>query len=151
MIESFENAKEELKRIDHLIYVTLKYTRTVDVLLSVIERMINSYEFIIEAIIKIAKSKGEEVEELTNPIAKAQYVIKTTPSVVVKRNVKKYLRFRRIRKLEYESRNEFRRHVTMTVYLDEEKIEVNIDSVTNDFHELRKVMDYLQIEIKEAM
>ena len=39
----------------------------------------------------------------------------------------------------------------MTVYLDEEKIEVNIDSVTNDFHELRKVMDYLQIEIKEAM
>ena len=126
MIESFENAKEELKRIDHLIYVTLKYTRTVDVLLSVIERMINSYEFIIEAIIKIAKSKGEEVEELTNPIAKAQYVIKTTPSVVVKRNVKKYLRFRRIRKLEYESRNEFRRHVTMTVYLDEEKIEATI-------------------------
>ena len=41
MIESLENAKEELKRIDHLIYVTLKYTRTVDVLLSVVERMVN--------------------------------------------------------------------------------------------------------------
>ena len=40
MTENLENAKEELKRIDHLIYVTLKYTRTVDVLLSVVERMI---------------------------------------------------------------------------------------------------------------
>ena len=54
MKESLQDAKEELKRIDHLIYVTLKYTRTVDVFLSIIERMINSYEFIIDVLLKIA-------------------------------------------------------------------------------------------------
>ena len=42
MIETLENAKEELKRVDHLIFVSLKYTRTVDVLLNVINRIISS-------------------------------------------------------------------------------------------------------------
>ena len=31
---------EELKRVDHLVYVSLKYTRTVDVIRSIIDRLI---------------------------------------------------------------------------------------------------------------
>ena len=93
MIESYDNAKEELKRIDHLIYVTLKYTRTVDVLLSVVERMVNSYEFIIEALIIKAKDEGTLPEDVNNPIAKANFVLKTYSSAVLTRNIKKYLMF----------------------------------------------------------
>ena len=36
-----DKAKSELKRADHLIFVSLKYTRTVDVIRSIIERLIN--------------------------------------------------------------------------------------------------------------
>ena len=52
MIESLEDAKEELKRVDHLIYVSLKYTRTVDVLRNVIERLVTASEFMITAMLK---------------------------------------------------------------------------------------------------
>lgn len=143
MIESYDNAKEELKRIDHLIYVTLKYTRTVDVLLSVVERMVNSYEFIIGALIKKAELDGTLPEEVNNPIAKANFVLKNYTSTVLTRNIKKYLMFRKLRRAEYSAKNEFRRHVTMTSEVDGQKIEVHIDSITNDFHELRKVLDIL--------
>jgi hypothetical protein len=44
MKESLSEAFEELKRADHLIYVSLKYTRTVDVIKSIIERLINAYD-----------------------------------------------------------------------------------------------------------
>ena len=56
-LESLDNAKEELKRVDHLIYVSLKYTRTVDVIKSIIERMINAFDFSIRAGLEYAKGK----------------------------------------------------------------------------------------------
>ena len=57
MREEFEDAKSELKRVDHLIYVSLKYTRTVDVFKSIIERLINSYGFLIEGILASLKDR----------------------------------------------------------------------------------------------
>jgi len=36
MRESIENAVEELKRVDHSIFVSLKYTRTVDILVNIL-------------------------------------------------------------------------------------------------------------------
>ena len=36
-----DNAKQELKRADHLLYVTLKYTRTVDVIKNTIKISVN--------------------------------------------------------------------------------------------------------------
>ena len=41
MKDYLDDVKNEVKRVDHLIYVSLKYTRTVDVIRSVVERIIN--------------------------------------------------------------------------------------------------------------
>ncbi len=37
--EFLETAQDELKRADHLMFVSLKYTRTVDVIKSIITRL----------------------------------------------------------------------------------------------------------------
>ena len=148
MIEALENAKEELKRIDHLIYVTLKYTRTVDVLRSVIERMINSYEYLIEALTKKSISLGASEEELTNPISKAIFVLENYDSKIIKENITKYLLFRKLKRVEYKKESEFRRHVTMIAKVDEKEIKVDIDSITEDFHNLKQTMDYVEKQIK---
>ena len=148
MIESLENAKEELKRIDHLIYVTLKYTRTVDVLKSVIERMINAYEFLIEALTKKAIEMGESEEGLNNPLSKANFVIKNYNSTLIQKNIPKYLLFRKLRRAEYDKENEFRRHVMMISNVDDKEIRVDIDSITEDFHSLRRTVEYVEKQIK---
>lgn len=57
MKESLDLAVQELKRVEHLFWVSLKYTRTVDVIKSVIERLINCIGFGIEALLKYAKEK----------------------------------------------------------------------------------------------
>jgi len=147
MIESFENAREELKRIDHLIYVTLKYTRTVDVLLSIIERMVNSYEFVIESLLKKAVSEGK-IEMPDNPIAKANTIKELYSSKTFQDRINKYLLFRKLRRVEYDKINEFRRHVTMITEVDDEKIEVNIDSITEDFHKLKSFLENIEKIIK---
>ncbi|MEK7201541.1 MAG: hypothetical protein AAB737_02820, partial [Patescibacteria group bacterium] len=58
MEDLIEGAKEDLKRADHSIYVTLKYTRTVDVIKNVIKRLINACDLaMIEALEHLKKQK----------------------------------------------------------------------------------------------
>lgn len=148
MLESLENAKEELKRIDHLIYVTLKYTRTVDVLASVVERIINCYEFMINTLIKKAVIDGNLTEEPDNPITKAHEIIKLYPSKVIKANVEKYLMFRKLRRVAHEKTSEFRRHVTLTAEVDGKEIKIHIDNITEDYHDIKKFMELVEKTVK---
>ena len=46
MDDALYDAEKELKRVDHLIYVSLKYTRTVDVFKNIIKRLISTIDFI---------------------------------------------------------------------------------------------------------
>ena len=57
MIILLEDAGEELKRADHLVYVSLKYTRTVDVLMNSLSRMIDAYDYLIGALLLYAKEE----------------------------------------------------------------------------------------------
>jgi hypothetical protein len=149
MKETMENAREELKRIDHLIYVTLKYTRTVDVFLSIIERMISTYEFLVDALLKLAISQGKAYEEPDIPLAKAQLVQKLYDSKKIKDSIEHYLMLRKLRRANYERSSEFRRHVTMTSLVEGKVIKVDIDSITQDFHNLRDFVDYVDKKISE--
>ena len=50
MNTSLSDAVEEIKRVDHLVFVSLKYTRTVDVIKSVVDRIISALDFIFIAL-----------------------------------------------------------------------------------------------------
>ena len=134
MRESLENAKEELKRIDHLIYVTLKYTRTVDVLVNVIERMINSYEFAVDALVKLALHENKITVEPDIPLAKTHLAAKLYDSKIIKEGITKYLMFRKLRRVNHEKASEFRRHVRMSSIVDGKLVEVNIDNITEKYY-----------------
>ena len=149
MKESMENAREELKRIDHLIYVTLKYTRTVDVFVSIIERMIGTYEFLVDALVKHAISQKRTFEDPDIPLAKAKLVVKLYDSKKIKDCIEHYLMLRKLRRANYEKTCEFRRHVTMTSLVEGKVIKVDIDSITADFHSLRDFVDYVDKKISE--
>ncbi len=144
MKELLKDAKEELKRIDHLIYVTLKYTRTVDVFLSIIGRMINSYEFIVDALLEKALSEKKIVQIPDIPLEKAQMVLELYDSKQIKENIEKYLVFRKLRRSNYEKSNEFRRHVTMSAIIDGKVVQVNIDNITEDYHSLKEFISFVE-------
>ena len=149
MNELLQDAKEELKRIDHLIYVTLKYTRTVDVFLSIIERMINAYEFIVDILLEIAVKEGKVKNKPDIPLTKAQLVLENFESKKIKENIEKYLLFRKLRRSQYEKSNEFRRHVTMSSVIEGQVVEVNIDNITEDYHNLQNFIEFVQKMIEE--
>lgn len=150
MNELIEDSIEELKRVDHLIYVTLKYTRTVDVLLSIVERMINSYEIVVDAILVHAKETGK-IEHISDiPIEKAKQVKRLYDNEIITKNLDRYLLYRKLRRVKnVEKSNEYRRHVTMRAIVDNTIVELNIDNITEQYHDAKKFLEYITKRLEE--
>lgn len=142
---SLDKARQELKRADHLIFVSLKYTRTVDVIKNVIERLINAYDFSIEALFRYAKSKKMVGEFPTAALMRAEKIKEIFSDDQKMFNyISLYLLFRKLNKAKFNRALEYRRHVTMTAYLDEGEVEVSIDIISEYFEKTKEFVDYCQ-------
>ena len=154
MKEALDNAITELKRVDHLFYVSLKYTRTVDMMKHMVERLISTFSFGIESLLKHAKEEKKISEIPANEGLRYKLLMETFPDDELTDYVNLYLRLRKIIRAKYTKREEFRRHVTMTATLDNgEIVEVNIDVLkeyyekTKDFIKFIKIIVYGEEEV----
>ena len=105
MIESLTSATDELKRVDHLIYVSLKYTRTVDVLKNVVVRMLESYDYVIEAMLIYLEEKNIIFEAPTAPHARAMMVAKHFEDTVIKEHMDQYIIFKKLLTVNRRNKN----------------------------------------------
>ncbi len=132
MNEYLLESREELKRLEHIIYVSLKYTRTVDVLINALNRMVSTFDLIIEAFLEKAKEENLIQSLPKSPALRATTVTDIYPD---DKELQKYLTFyaflRTILKLPYSKREEYRRHVTLIVQLEKSTAEINIDNLVN--------------------
>ena len=121
-----EEAREELKRADHIIYVSLKYTRTVDVIKNLVERLINCLDFLIDKLLDHAVEAKLIPERPTNGGLKANALKKAYGDKFTD-IVSLYLHLRKISRAEYKRSSEYRRHVTMTATTDDGVFMIDID------------------------
>ena len=153
MRESLFEAKEELKRVDHQIYVSLKYTRTVDVLMNCIGRMIDAYSCMIDSLLKYAVETKKAREELVpnSPLERLEF----TKSVfkgeeIVQKNMALYALMRKIVKTHPKKEQEFRRHVTLRTMVDGKEVTADIDIVTEYYAQMKEFYDWIDKKVSEA-
>jgi len=146
-----QNAREELKRTDHLIFVSLKYTRTVDVLKNIIERMINAIEFGVEALLKHAidhKRLKDMPPSHKEKISKALELYSSDEKIIKFMDL--YQMLRKIRRAKYQKREEFRRHVTMIANLDDGTVfEVDMDKIREFNDQTIDFINYIEQMTKD--
>lgn len=151
MKDSFDEALQELKRVEHLFWVSLKYTRTVDVIKHVIDRLISCIGFGFESLLKYAKEKKLVAGIPDNAGLRCDLLKQTFPdNAELIDYINFYLRLRKLSKAEYTRREEFRRHVTMIATIDKgEVVEVNIDSLKEDYERTKKLIAFIKKIINE--
>ena len=151
MKESFDEAVQELKRVDHLFWVSLKYTRTVDVIKHVIERLISCIGFGLEALLKYAKEKKLLTSIPENAGLRCDLLKKTFPeNLELMDYINFYTKLRKLSKAEYTRREEFRRHVTMIATIDKgEIVEVDIDILKEYYEKTRNFITLVKKIINE--
>ena len=142
------SAENELKRVDHLIFVTLKYTRTCDIIKSIIRRLINAYDLaIIDVLTHLKKKNKIKIIPLT-PISRAEILRKSNKKIEIIDFINFYFLLKFIDKAEYTKREEFKRHVTLTVMQDDEAIEVDIDKVKEYYEKTKEFINYVREKFK---
>ena len=134
-----------------MFWVSLKYTRTVDVIKHVIDRLINCIGFGLEALLKYAKEKKLAASIPENAGLRCDLLKKTFPeNLELIDYINFYLRLRKLSKAEYTRREEFRRHVTMIATIDKgEVVEVSIDSLKEDYERTRNFLSFVKKTIYE--
>ena len=144
MHESLQEASEELKRADHLIYVSLKYTRTADVIKSIIERFVNAYDLMTQSLLKKKVEEGILDSVPASPLERANMVMEFFPDEKAKQNMDLYLLMRKIATAAFDRSQEFRRHVTMTAKMkDGTEIAVDIDKVYEQYKIIKDFFLYV--------
>ncbi len=137
-----EAAREEMKRADHLLYVSLKYTRTVDVIKSLIDRLANAIDGVSDSLLDFALEKKKIKEKPENLGLKADLVKKTySKDELIREMVDFGMFLKQINRAEYKRSKEYRRHVTMTVITDNGIINIDIDTIKEHY---LKTKDYLE-------
>ena len=142
-IELIHEAKEEIKRADHLVYVSLKYTRTVDVIKSIIERLINCHEYIIDAL--LLKLKTEKKIPAIPPAVtvKCDFIKKYYNDEHLNNYLEFFLLLRKMSKANFSRAKEYRRNVTMSLVSEDQVIEIDIDIITEYYKRTSELMDYV--------
>jgi len=147
--ESLDNSKNELKRVDHLIFVSLKYTRTVDVIRSIIERMLNAFEFITNALLEKKRVRKKKLQIPPQIMLRCELANKEYNDEKIKENLDFYLELRDILKAKFTRREEYRRYVTMISELSPgNTVEVDIDKINEYYQKIKEFLEYVEGLVK---
>jgi len=141
------DAIEELKRVDHLIYVSLKYTRTVDVIQNILSRMVDGYAFMVDSLLKGAEHQKKVQGDLPRSAIERAELVKSLfkEDITIQDNIELYLLLRKLlRAKNVEREQEYRRHVTMKTIIDGREEIVNIDIITNYYLFQRDFLVHVQ-------
>ena len=150
MKDYLDQLKSELKRADHLFYVSLKYTRTVDVIRSVIKRFMNAFDVGMKGLLVKTKKRRKTLEIPEQPRKRCEVIkeIFVEDEKLVK-FVDFYLEMRDIFQAKYDKRSEYRRNVTMITMLQPGQIiDVNIDLLEEYFNKTKEFAEYIEEKIR---
>ena len=148
-----DSAINELKRAEHLLYVSLKYTRTVDVIRSIIDRLIASFDFMMEDLFIHFKDKIED--DIPKAPVKRAELIKNLfgDNERAIEAIDFYLLLRKLKRAKYVKQMEFRKHVAMVSTLENSDgtttiKKIGLEEISNYYHFTKKCVEFIDELIK---
>lgn len=136
-----EDIIQEKISADHLLYVSLKYTKTCDVIINLILRWRMVIERSVDEILKHAKKKKKISVVPTNPtrkIEEARKLMKKDKNFLDVMDM--YEMFRKIEDLRKERIGEFRKNVTLRVFYQGKEVEINLEMLKIYAERLEKLI-----------
>ncbi len=125
-----EDIIQEKISADHLLYVSLKYTKTCDVITNLLLRWKEMIEVSIDRILKKAKKEKKISSIASNPVGRMEAMKK-----LFKKDknflevLEMYEMFKKIRELRTERIGEFRKNVTLKVFYQGKEIDINLEQL----------------------
>jgi hypothetical protein len=124
-----EIIKEKISA-DHLLYVSLKYTKTCDVIMNLILRWRKMIETSIDAVLQHAYDTKKIKEIPSSPVGRIDEVKKLMKKDAnFQKTLETFEMFRKIEELRKERIGEFRKNVCLKIMYQGEEINVNLEKL----------------------
>ena len=143
-INYLDEAKEELKRADHLIYTSLKYTKTVDVIKITIQRLINAFDFAILDVLEYAKKRKKIKSIPLSPIMRTEISKNLIKDEVIDDFINFYFLLKKIDKADFGKKEEYRKNVTLIAFTHPDSIHINIETLKEFFEKTKRFKEFIQ-------
>lgn len=146
MSEALEKIMKEKISADHLLYVSMKYTKTCDVMINLIKRWQIMIDYSFDALLEKAKKK-KLIKEIPNAPRLRIDVINQLFNEVpeVQEVVKEYEMFKLIDILSKTKENEFRKGVCLRVSYRGQEVAINMDKLKEYSDLLERFINYVKL------
>jgi len=136
-----EEIIKEKTSADHLLYVSLKYTKTCDVILNLLARWKSLIELSFDTILEHRVEAGKIPAMPTNPKQRIEFIKKYfKKSEEVQNVVPLYIFFKRIPDLNKTRSGEFRKGVNLKVIEPTRTTDINMDMLGEYYEVVEKFM-----------
>ena len=125
-----EEIIQEKISADHLLYISLKYTKTCDVILNLILRWKKMIDVSLNAILRHAEKNNQIPAIPTNPLGKIEEIRKLfEEDKEFLKVIDTYEMFRKINDLRKERVGEFRKNVALKVMYRGKEVNINLEQL----------------------
>lgn len=144
--DQVDTPEEELKRADHLVFVSLKYTRTCDIMKNAIKRMIAADELVMGEFLEHLR-KSKEIQDVPGTIKERVNMVKHILANSGKKYLSLYNLLKKIDKAEYTAIEEFRKNVTLKTK-GSKPIDVKVENLYNYLDLTKEFVNFMRQKIK---
>lgn len=136
---------KEKTSADHLLYVSLKYTKTCDVILNLISRWQNMIEMSFDALLVEALKQKKIKVMVRSPKDKVETIKKVfKKEKSIQEVIPLYIFFRRIPGLSKTREGEFRKNLNLKIIDGKNIVEINLDKLKEYEEILERFISYVK-------
>jgi hypothetical protein len=144
--DTLEKIMKEKISADHLLYVSMKYTKTCDVMINLIKRWKVMMDYAFDGLLEKAKKK-KMIKEIPNApklkIDLIKQVFRKNAEVIVA--VEEYEMFKLIDALKKTKEGEFRKGVCLRVTYKWQEVNINLDKLKDYSQILERFINYTKL------
>lgn len=138
---------KEKTSADHLLYVSLKYTKTCDVILNLLARWKSLIEVSFDAIISKKVEEGDIPHIPESPKQRIEFIkMYFKKSLPIQNVVPLYIFFKRVPDLDKTREGEFRKNVNLKIIEGAKTTEINLEKL----NEYSEIIDSFVSEVKKV-
>jgi|TARA_B100001971_G_C18187504_1_gene536540 hypothetical protein len=143
-----EEIIKEKTSSDHLLYVSLKYTKTCDVILNLVARWKSMIELSFDSILEKFVSDGKIPQLPTNPKQRIEFMKKHFKKFeAIQKVIPLYIFFKRIPDLNKTREGEFRKNVNLKIIEGGRTTEINMEKL----NEYAQIIEEFMKEVKKIL
>jgi hypothetical protein len=146
MPEILEKIMKEKTSADHLLYVSMKYTKTCDVMINLLKRWKIMMDYAFEGLLEKAKKKKMIKTIPTAPKLKVdalKSIFEDNPEIL--KAIELYEMFKLIDALKKSRENEFRKGVCLRVAYKWQEVVINLDMLKEYSEILERFINYTKL------